>query len=60
MTTYNSTVQKYSNSEVCFGVEQDSSIHIKALTNEGDPVELSKDEAMEIGKALIELADQLR
>jgi hypothetical protein len=37
-------------------IEQDLSIHLKAATRFGDPVELSADEARAIADALLKLA----
>jgi hypothetical protein len=37
-------------------VEQGSSIHLKAVTTAGDPVELSADEARAVADALLRLA----
>ena len=38
-------------------LEQDSSVHLKAVTPEGDPVELSPTEARKLSHILLELAD---
>jgi hypothetical protein len=35
-------------SRLCAWVEQESSVHIKAVTKEGDPVELSDEEVREL------------
>lgn len=40
-------------------IEQESSIHLKSVTKHGDPVELTADEARELGQVLIRLADKL-
>jgi hypothetical protein len=40
-------------------VEQESSVMFKAVTQHGDPVELSAAEARQIAEALLELAAQL-
>jgi hypothetical protein len=40
-------------------VEHESSIHLKAVTAFGDPVELTVDEARAIAEALLELAARL-
>jgi hypothetical protein len=40
-------------------VENNSSIHLKAVTSFGDPVELSADEARAIAEGLLELAKRL-
>ena len=49
-------VKKFSDGEVRLWIEQESSIHIKAVTQYGDPVELTEHEAEELGKTLIEMA----
>ena len=40
-------------------LEQRASIHLKAVTAFGDPVELSSDEARMVAAALMRLADEL-
>ncbi|RQH01654.1 hypothetical protein [Paraburkholderia dinghuensis] len=40
-------------------IEQESSIHIKATTKEGDPVELSESEALEIAEVLKDFASRI-
>ncbi len=40
-------------------IEQESSIHIKAVTKEGDPVELSESEALEIADVLKNFASRV-
>jgi hypothetical protein len=57
---YKSDVIRFSGGEVYLWIEQGSSIHIKAVTQHGDPVELNENEAEELGKALIEMARLLR
>ena len=49
-------VKKFSGGEVYVWIEQDSSIMIKAVTQHGDPVELTEREAEELGRTLIEMA----
>jgi hypothetical protein len=44
--------------DVSLWVEQDSSIQIKAITDHGDPVELSPDEARRVADKLLALADR--
>ena len=48
-----------SSGEVVLWIEQGTSIHIKAITREGDPVELSEEEARELAAALTEMAAAL-
>ena len=40
-------------------IEQESSIHVKACTVYGDPIELSTQEIREVIRLLAELADEL-
>jgi hypothetical protein len=40
-------------------IEQGSSIHIKAVTKENDPVELSESEAIEIAEVLRDFASRI-
>jgi len=40
-------------------IEQDSSIHLKAASQDGDPVEMTAEEARELGRVLLGLADRL-
>lgn len=51
-------LKKFSNGEVYFWIENGTSIHLKAAS-ENDPVELSLDEAKAIGEELIQLAEEL-
>lgn len=50
----------FAGGDVYVWIEQDSSVHIKAVTDHGDPVELTEDEAEELGNALISMSQQLR
>ena len=45
--------------EVRAWLEQDASIHLKAVTREGDPVELTGTEARRVAEELNRLADEL-
>ncbi len=45
--------------EAYMWIENGSSIHLKAVSPYGDPIELTADEAREIGEALLKLAAQL-
>jgi hypothetical protein len=51
--------QKFANDNVCFWLEQDSSIHLKAISPHGDPVELTANEARAIASGLISTAKKL-
>lgn len=51
-------VQKFAGGEVYFWLEQES-IHLKAASGHGDPVELTANEARQIGSALIAMAQKL-
>jgi hypothetical protein len=45
--------------DVCAWLEQESSVMLKAVTRDGDPVELTAQEARAVADALIELAGRL-
>ena len=45
--------------DIYFWIDQESSIHIKAVTPHSDPVELTSSEAIELGNALLAMAQQL-
>jgi len=51
--------QKFSDGEVYFWIEQDSSIMLKATTKHGDPVELDAREARKIAEALLKTVAEL-
>jgi len=53
------SIHKFSNGEVYFWIEDNSSIHMKSATRHGDPVELSAEEAREIAARLLRCAIQL-
>jgi hypothetical protein len=40
-------------------IEQESSIHLKAVSPHGDPIELTAEKAREIASALLQLAAEL-
>jgi hypothetical protein len=44
--------------DVRIWLEQESSVHLRAVTPHGDPVELSPDEARRLASILLALADQ--
>ncbi|HEV2609858.1 MAG TPA: hypothetical protein VGU61_06290 [Noviherbaspirillum sp.] len=50
----------YENDEFRMWVEDEASIHIKAVTKYGDPVELTFDEAEEIANALLQWVKKYR
>jgi len=52
-------VQRFAGGDVFLWLEQESSIHLKAISGHGDPVELTADEAREIAAALIATAQKL-
>lgn len=52
-------LQKFAEGDVYFWIEQESSIHLKAITRHGDPVELTTDEARNLAKALLRAADSV-
>jgi hypothetical protein len=53
-------IKRIADGDVCLWIDQDSSVHIKAVSEHGDPVELTEDEAEELGNALISMSQQLR
>ena len=50
---------KFEQGEVYLWVEQESAIMLKAVTKEGDPVELFSKTARELGETLIKMATQI-
>ena len=52
-------VQRFAGGEVYFWIEQESSIHLKAVSPNGDPTELTAEDAREIAEALIAAAEQI-
>ena len=53
-------VQEFAAGEVSLWIEQGSSIHLKAVSSQGDPVELTASEALQIADALLEVAKLLK
>ena len=45
--------------DACMWIEQGTSIHLKAVSEHGDPLELTASEARAIGEKLVELARRL-
>lgn len=54
-----SELTSISNGDIVFWIEQGTSIHIRARTPEGDPVELSEEEAKELAHGLLRLVKLL-
>lgn len=52
-------VSKKSVGEFFGWIEQETSIQLKACTRLGDPIEVSAEEAREIARMLLKLADEL-
>jgi len=52
-------VQSFAGGEIRFWIEQESSIHLKAVSPHGDPTELTAEDAREIAAALIAAAEQI-
>ena len=50
-------VVKLAGGAITVWVEQGTSIHLRAISNDGDPVELSVEEARELARELLRLAD---
>jgi hypothetical protein len=59
MNFENEKVYKFSDDDVVLWVEQDSSVHIKAVDSFSDPAEITESEARELGELLIKMADYL-
>jgi hypothetical protein len=51
-------INKFASGDVCFWIEQESSIHLKAVDKFSDPVELTEIEAREIAETLLKMANQ--
>ena len=58
MTVQPPVVRQMLGGEISAWIEQGTSIHLKAVSATGDPVELTFDEARELGRLLIKLADE--
>ena len=56
---HNSKKHFFKLEDISLWIEQDSSIHLKAITKFNDPVEMTSEEARELGKTLIAYADIL-
>jgi hypothetical protein len=54
-----SEVLKFAGGELYFWNEQESAIHLKAVSPHGDPIELTAEDAREIAAALLSAAEQL-
>ena len=54
-----SEVLKFAGGELYFWIEHESSIHLKAVSSHGDPIELTAEDAREIAAALLSAAEQL-
>ncbi len=52
-------LNKFSDGDVYFWIEQEGAICLKAVTSHGDPVELTAIEAKEIATALLAAAQKL-
>jgi hypothetical protein len=55
----NKQVFSVANGEACCWAEQESSVMLKAVASFGDPVELSKEEAIAFARALLKAADEI-
>lgn len=52
----NSEVVRLSDGEVTLWTDEDRSIHLKAVSSFGDPIELNAEEATELANELLRLA----
>ena len=55
----NPQVQSYAGGDVYFWIEQESSIHLKAVSPQGDPAELTAEAARELAAALLAAAEKI-
>lgn len=53
------SITRFSDGDIKLWVDPNGVIHLKAADSFGDPVEISAEDARELGQALVELADQL-
>jgi hypothetical protein len=58
--TANRSYQELSNGEVRLWIHEGGAIALKCVTREGDPVELSENEAEELATALMKFVAELR
>jgi hypothetical protein len=56
--TMDSTLHELFDGQAYCWIEQESSIMLKVVSRQGDPVELQWDGARELGRMLIRLADE--
>jgi len=49
-------IASFSNGEITVWIEQSSSVHIRAVSPHGDPVELSSEETKELALHLLRVA----
>jgi hypothetical protein len=54
-----SDLNEFCDGQVRFWIDQESSIHLKAVTLQGDPVELTAAEAERLATALLAVAQKL-
>lgn len=52
-------IREFADGELYFWIEAEGSIHLKAVSPFGDPVELTSEEAKELGEALLDAARHL-
>ncbi|HEY3915235.1 MAG TPA: hypothetical protein VGN61_12175 [Verrucomicrobiae bacterium] len=60
MKDKNTSVVTFSQGDIYLWPEQESSIMIKAITKRGDPVELTPEEARELGETLMKMATKIK
>ena len=59
MISHNNEVITLNNGDISLWIVNDTSLHIKCVTNHGDPVELNVEEIKELCEILTSLAHQL-
>ncbi len=57
--THDNEIITLANGDITLWLEQDSSIHIRAVSQRGDPVELNSEEAKELADRLLRLASTI-
>jgi hypothetical protein len=59
MATENEDIVSLSNGDITIWIDAESSVHIKCITNFGDPVELNAEEVNELCEVLERMAKKI-
>ena len=59
MNALKDNVFEISGGEITLTVHDETAIHLRSITEQGDPVELNSEEARELGRLLLALADRV-